>query len=75
MLHSAKRAYELLRRMEVESGCDVGMDPSFGESPFWNKGIAPDPKTYESGISDCARTSNPDEVYDESKSPSLHMDT
>ena len=64
LLHSAKRAYELLRRMEVESGYDVGIDPSFGESPFWNKDIAPDPKTYESVISVCAKTSNPDEVND-----------
>jgi len=61
--NSAQRAYDLLCRMEVESGSSVGIDPKFGESPFWEKKLRPDARTYENVIGVCAKTQNPNE-YD-----------
>lgn len=61
--NSAQRAYDILCRMEVESGTLIGIDPEFGESPFCQKNLRPDTRTYENVIGVCIRTSDPEE-YD-----------
>merc|ERR1712071_218594 len=58
---AARRAHDLLRRMEVESGMDTGIDPKLGESVFCDKSLQTDSGTYENVVGVCGNVANPEE--------------